>query len=85
MICCAALRGKSKKKVSMVVAVVVSITAALAVLAITGFFIWRAKKTKTRKPGDILSLQTVDIPKRDDKTYLNVNLLLDVILTLVLS
>ncbi|XP_066361990.1 receptor-like serine/threonine-protein kinase SD1-8 isoform X1 [Miscanthus floridulus] len=47
--------GKSKKKVSMVVAVVVSITAALAVLlAITGFFIWRAKKTKARKPGSAI-------------------------------
>jgi len=86
MICCAASIGKSKKNVSMVFAVVVSITAALAVLlAITGFFIWRAKKTKARKPGDILSLQTVDLPKRDDKTYININLLLDVILTLVFS
>lgn len=69
MICCADSIGKSKKKVSIVVAVVVSITAALAVLlAITGFYIWRAKKTKARKPGDILSLQAVNIPKRDDKT-----------------
>jgi hypothetical protein len=86
MICCAASIGKSKKKVSMAISVVVSITAALAVLlAITGLLIWRAKKTKARKPGDILSLQTVDIPERDDKTYINVNLLLDVILTLVFS
>lgn len=46
-----ASKGKSKK-VSIVVAVAVSITAALAVLlAITGFYIWRANKTKARKSG----------------------------------
>lgn len=57
------------------VAIVVSIAAALAVLlAITCFFIWRAKKTKARKPGDIQSLQTVDHQKRDDKTYFNVSM-----------
>ncbi|OQU78259.1 hypothetical protein SORBI_3009G188100 [Sorghum bicolor] len=47
--------GKSKKKVSMAISVVVSITAALAVLlAITGLLIWRAKKTKARKPGSTI-------------------------------
>lgn len=74
MIWCAASKGKSKK-VSIVVAVAVSITAALAVLlAITGFYIWRAKKTKARKSGDILSLQNVDLPKRDGKTYFIVSM-----------
>ncbi|XP_062231794.1 receptor-like serine/threonine-protein kinase SD1-8 [Phragmites australis] len=43
--------SKSKKKVHIIVAVLVSITAAALVLALTGFFIWRGKKTKARKPG----------------------------------
>ncbi|PUZ65322.1 hypothetical protein GQ55_3G214200 [Panicum hallii var. hallii] len=42
--------SKSKKKVNIVVAIVVSITALAILLAIAGF-IWRAKKTKARKPG----------------------------------
>ena len=42
------------------VAVVVSITALAILLAIT-VFIWRVKKSKARKPGDIQSLQTVDL------------------------
>ncbi|OEL36036.1 Receptor-like serine/threonine-protein kinase SD1-8 [Dichanthelium oligosanthes] len=43
--------SKSKKKVNTVVAIVVSITALMAILlAVAGFFIWRAKKTKARKP-----------------------------------
>ncbi|XP_062180044.1 receptor-like serine/threonine-protein kinase SD1-8 [Phragmites australis] len=43
-------RSKSKKKVNIVVAIVVSITA-VGILAIAGFFIWRAKRTKARKLG----------------------------------
>ena len=52
MISCAASVSKSKKKVNIVVAVVVSITSLAILLAIAGF-IWRAKKNKARKPGDI--------------------------------
>ncbi|RCV17059.1 hypothetical protein SETIT_3G188800v2 [Setaria italica] len=43
--------SKSKKKVNIVIAVVVSITALAILLAVAGFFIWKAKKTKARKPG----------------------------------
>jgi hypothetical protein len=60
-ISCAASVSKSKKKVNIVVAIVVSITALAILLAIAGF-IWKAKKTKPRKPGDIQSLQTIDLP-----------------------
>ncbi|KAL6620484.1 hypothetical protein ACP70R_035623 [Stipagrostis hirtigluma subsp. patula] len=43
--------SKSKKKVYIIVAIIVSITALAIVLALTGFFIWRRKRTKARKPG----------------------------------
>ncbi|WVZ99117.1 hypothetical protein U9M48_044464 [Paspalum notatum var. saurae] len=43
--------SKSKKKVNIVVAIVVSLTALAILLAIVGFFIWRAKKVRARKPG----------------------------------
>nr|CAB3464805.1 unnamed protein product [Digitaria exilis] len=43
--------SKSKKKVNTVVAIIVSITVLAILLAVAGFFIWRAKKTKSRKQG----------------------------------
>ncbi|TVU20056.1 hypothetical protein EJB05_36243 [Eragrostis curvula] len=43
---------KSKKKVSTMVAIIASLAAAaIVVLALTGFFIWRGKRNKSRKPG----------------------------------
>ncbi|KAL6839220.1 hypothetical protein ACP4OV_030892 [Aristida adscensionis] len=43
--------SNSKKKVHIIVAIIVSVTALATVLALTGFFIWRRKRTKGRKSG----------------------------------
>uniref|UniRef100_A0A0E0HGH4 Receptor-like serine/threonine-protein kinase n=1 Tax=Oryza nivara TaxID=4536 RepID=A0A0E0HGH4_ORYNI len=43
--------SKSKKKTHIIIAVVVSICALAIILALTGMYIWRTKKTKARRQG----------------------------------
>jgi hypothetical protein len=48
---CTDSTSKSKKKTHIIIAVVVSICALAIILALTGMYIWRTKKTKARRQG----------------------------------